>query len=60
MLKLKLTLFLFLPALVFSQNEKFTVEKLKQDLTTFRQIREKANSGVYKYRTKKQIDSIYS
>lgn len=60
MLKLKLILFLFLPALLFSQNGKFTAEKLKQDLTTFRQIREKANSGIYKYRTKKQIDSIYS
>lgn len=60
MIKFKIAFFLILPFLLFSQNEKFPVEKLKQDLTTFRQIREKANSGVYKYRTKKQIDSIYN
>lgn len=60
MLKLKIAILLFYPALIFSQNEKITVEKLKQDLTTFKEIREKANSGLYKYRTKTQIDSIYS
>lgn len=60
MLNFKTILFLIFPFLLFSQNEKLTVQKLKQDLTTFRQIRQKANSGVYKYRTKKQIDSIYS
>ena len=43
-----------------SQNEKWPVEKLKQDLTIFKEIREKANSGLYKYKTKQQIDSIYS
>lgn len=60
MLKSKIFLFLFLPFVVFSQNEKFTAQKLKQDLTIFKNIREKSNSGLYKYRTKKQIDSIYS
>lgn len=60
MIRFKIAFFLIFPFLLFSQNEKFPVEKLKQDLTTFREIREKANSGVYKYRTKKQIDSIYS
>ncbi|MFH6992348.1 S41 family peptidase [Flavobacterium sp. FlaQc-48] len=60
MRKFKIILLLIFPFLLYSQNEKFTVEQLKQDLTTFKQIREKANSGLYKYRTKKQIDSIYS
>lgn len=60
MLRFKTLLFLLLPFLLFAQNEKIAPEKLKQDLTTFREIREKANSGVYKYRAKKQIDSIYS
>jgi hypothetical protein len=60
MIKFKIAFLLIFPFLLFSQNEKFPAEKLKQDLTTFRQIREKANSGIYKYRTKKQIDSIYN
>jgi hypothetical protein len=33
--------------------------EMKQDLKLFRDIREKTNSGLYRYRTKKQIDSIY-
>lgn len=57
---LKILFFLLLPAIVISQNEKWPTEKLKQDLTIFREIREKANSGLYKYRTKQQIDSIYN
>lgn len=60
MFHLKIVFFLIFPVLLFSQNEKYPAEKLKQDLTIFKEIREKANSGVYKYRTKKQIDSIYS
>jgi len=60
MFKFRILLFLFFPFLLISQNEKWPIEKLKQDLTTFKEIREKANSGLYKYRTKKQIDSIYS
>jgi len=60
MLKSKIVLILFLPLFVFSQSEKWPTEKLKKDLTIFREIREKANSGLYKYRTKQQIDSIYS
>lgn len=38
---------------------QFTSEQLVEDLRTFRSIREKANSGLYVYRTKEQIDSIY-
>ncbi|MDR3025000.1 S41 family peptidase [Chryseobacterium sp.] len=38
---------------------KFSSDQLVEDLHTFRAIREKANSGLYVYRTRKQIDSIY-
>lgn len=60
MLKSKIVLIFFLPLFMFSQNEKWPTEKLKKDLTIFKEIREKANSGLYKYRNKKQIDSIYN
>lgn len=60
MLKFKTFIFLFFPLLLTAQNEKIPAVKLNQDLTLFKEIREKANSGIYKYRTKKQIDSIYS
>ncbi|WP_166919434.1 S41 family peptidase [Flavobacterium poyangense] len=60
MFKSKIILFLFLPFLMVSQNKTLTTNELKQDLTIFKEIRKKANSGLYKYRTKKQIDSIYS
>lgn len=33
--------------------------EMKEDLTVFRKIREKANSGLYIYRTKAEIDSLY-
>lgn len=33
---------------------------MKKDLAVFKEIRQKVNSGLYKYRTKEQIDSIYS
>ena len=33
---------------------------MRKDLSVFKEIREKANSGLYKYRTKAQIDSIYT
>ncbi|MGL6127795.1 S41 family peptidase [Chryseobacterium artocarpi] len=36
-----------------------TSEKFVEDLHTFRSIREAANSGLYVYRSKQQIDSIY-
>lgn len=35
-------------------------EQMKEDLEVFRKIREKANSGLYIYRTNNQIDSIYN
>jgi hypothetical protein len=37
-----------------------SVNDMKLDLKLFRNIREKANSGLYRYRTKKQTDSIYN
>ncbi|MFB9079551.1 S41 family peptidase [Flavobacterium procerum] len=60
MFKSKIVLIFFLPLFVLSQNKKWPAEKLKQDLVIFKEVREKANSGLYKYRTKQQIDSIYS
>ena len=33
--------------------------EMKKDLKVFRKIREKANSGLYIYRTKTEIDSLY-
>ncbi|KAB1228713.1 S41 family peptidase [Chryseobacterium viscerum] len=38
---------------------KFSPDQFVEDLRTFRSIREKANSGLYVYRTRKQIDSMY-
>lgn len=38
---------------------KFTSAQFVEDLRTFRSIREKANSGLYVYRSRKQIDSLY-
>ncbi|MDQ1857082.1 S41 family peptidase [Chryseobacterium sp. WLY505] len=40
-------------------NGQFSSDQFVEDLKTFRSIREKANSGLYVYRSKKQIDSIY-
>jgi hypothetical protein len=39
--------------------EAFGKQKLLRDLHVFKGIREKANSGLYKYRSENQIDSIY-
>ncbi|PWN62804.1 S41 family peptidase [Chryseobacterium viscerum] len=38
---------------------QFSPDQFVEDLRTFRSIREKANSGLYVYRTRKQIDSMY-
>lgn len=40
-------------------NKTLTPGEMKQDLQTFLDIRKAANSGLYRYRTHKQIDSIY-
>jgi len=54
-------LFLLLSNSVLAQsvNDIISTEKLSEDLTLFRSIREKANSGLYKYRSQSEIDSIY-
>ncbi|UKB85757.1 S41 family peptidase [Chryseobacterium sp. MEBOG06] len=39
--------------------DQLSAGQFVEDLHTFRSIREKANSGLYVYRAKKQIDSIY-
>ncbi|MGN7821108.1 S41 family peptidase [Chitinophaga sp. 22536] len=41
-------------------NKVLGTKEMKEDLLLFRDIREKANSGLYRYRTKKQVDSIYN
>lgn len=60
------SLFLFilstLPIIAFSQSidEQFSTQKMQKDLEVFKEIRHKANSGLYKYRTKQHIDSLYT
>ncbi|MGG7467477.1 S41 family peptidase [Chryseobacterium arthrosphaerae] len=39
--------------------DRITSEQFVEDLHTFRTIREKVNSGLYVYRSKKEIDSMY-
>jgi len=40
-------------------NRQLYPDEMKQDLRLFLNIRKKVNSGLYRYHTKKQIDSIY-
>jgi hypothetical protein len=42
-----------------SLDAPFSKDKMRKDLEVFKQIRIKANSGLYKYRSVEQIDSIY-
>lgn len=55
-------LFLLISNAVFSQSidDNFSSEKMLEDFKLFKNIRLEANSGLYKYRTKQQIDSIYN
>ena len=41
-------------------NRTLSPKQMSEDLDIFRKIREEANSGLYAYRTKRQIDSIYT
>lgn len=54
-------LFMILSFNVFGQSidDPFPNEKMKKDFEVFKEIRLRANSGLYKYRTKEQVDSIY-
>jgi len=60
----KLTTILFIIPSFFvlgqSIDESFSTKKMKKDLEIFKEIRLKANSGLYKYRTKEQIDSVFT
>jgi hypothetical protein len=40
-------------------NRQLDPNEMKQDLQLFLDIRKKANAGLYRYRSQKQIDSIY-
>jgi hypothetical protein len=45
--------------LLLGQNPLLTTEQMKADLSIFRQIREKANAGLYRYQSKQTIDRLY-
>ena len=57
-------IFLFISSsLAFGQNsidDAFSQRKMKKDLKIFKQIRKEANSGLHKYRSREQIDSLYN
>jgi len=55
-------LFLIFSNIIFSQSidDQISQKKMKKDFEIFKQISKEANSGLYKYRTKQQIDSIYN
>ena len=57
-----LVFFLAISAGGFGQSieEPLLQEKMKKDLSVFKEIRLKVNSGLYKYRSEEQIDSIYN
>lgn len=58
-----LLILLLLPIFnLFSQSidADFSQKKMKKDLEVFKNIRLKANSGLYKHRSEKEIDSIYN
>ncbi len=63
MFKPVITLFLYLVFFCYSLgqsvDDSFSTKKMKKDFEVFKQIRYKANSGLYKYRSKQQIDSLY-
>jgi len=60
LLQLLFGLMLMIPiSAQISVEDAFSQEKMKKDLALFRSIRAAANSGVYKYRSQSEIDSIY-
>ena len=54
-------LFVAISNIIFAQSidDTFSQKKMRKDLEVFKNIRLKANSGLYKYRSEAQIDSIY-
>lgn len=63
-MKIFISIFLFIISsfIAYGQSvdEPFSKNKMKKDFEVFKEIRLKANSGLYKYRTKEQIDSTYN
>lgn len=59
---LSILLFIVSAFIGFGQtiDDPFSKKKMKKDFGVFKEIRLKANSGLYKYRTKEQVDSIYN
>lgn len=55
-------LFFIVSNVIFAQSidDPFSRKKMRKDLEVFEKIRLKANSGLYKHRTKQEIDSIYN
>lgn len=63
MSKLRLPYFIILlsfPAFGQTIDEPISQKDMQKDFELFKEIRQKANSGLYKYRTKEQIDSTYN
>lgn len=60
--RLTFLLLIFITFSGFGQSidETFSQKKMKKDLAVFKEIRQKVNSGLYKYRTKNKIDSLYN
>ncbi|MCG8838975.1 peptidase [Tenacibaculum dicentrarchi] len=54
--------FFFISNAIFAQSidNSFSQKKMRKDLEVFKKIRATANSGLYKYRTSQEIDSIYN
>ena len=59
---ISISLFIISALIAFGQtiDESFSQKEMKKDFEVFKEIRLKANSGLYKYRTKEQIDSLYN
>lgn len=57
-----LFLFFIISNVIFAQSidDSFSQRKMRKDLEVFRKIRLSANSGLYKYRTNNEIDSVYN
>lgn len=57
-----ISLFIVSSFIAFGQtiDAPFSKKKMKKDFEIFKKIRLKANSGLYKYRTKEQVDSTYN
>ncbi|UGU17850.1 hypothetical protein LS482_08200 [Sinomicrobium kalidii] len=62
MKKLVILLLLAVTYAVFPQSvdDPFPRSKMRKDLDIFKKIRISANSGLYKYRSEKETDSIYT